>query len=751
MKPSLTPKLMTTTPILRKTLKAAVTAALVLQGTSQAADSTPPKPNIVHIFADDLGWQDIASHKIDGKPVYETPNLDRLTKLSRRFTQAYSPAASCAPSRVAFLRGRHPVHTGVYHVDGGTIPAPHQVENPIIQPFYSYGLPDSEPTLPDVLKKAGYVSAHIGKWHSGGKSEGYPFPTDQGFDFGFSERNKNLERYYNDEDLWNPRDGKKNAFFGLWSKMKPDRLSAFATDKADDPFQVDADGRPYDKLTDMAIGFMDKHKDEPFFLNFATFLVHGPIETRDRERFELYLKKMGYEFPTDPDAELNKGKGGHTNPYYASMVDSFDWMVGKLLDFLETTDDPRNPGHKLIDNTYVILDSDNGGVLPYTDNSPLTGGKQNTYEGGIRIPFLVAGPNVPAGTTCETPITLVDLFPTFLEIAGMKADPSLNLDGRSLLPQFRGGDGPVLLADGAPRESLYWYFPFPAHMSMAIRKGDWKLVRNFGVKGGTNTEPKVELFRLYNEDGSPCDIGEKNDLAAQEPARRDAMLSELNAFVEKSGAPLPYKNRESMVYSSSDRQSVPAILETGFKEDLVWATLESGEGKSAIREAKLLYTLNPAPFDTTRGHREEWFAKPARISDGRVEAEMPPGATHAIFLLLDENRFCVTSEPILPVMSRPKNESPQITSEKLRNAFPWKPGLSALIKLGDQAVTSASSDTTALKKALTAAKKTHSDPKADDTTYANTIRSLRAAIRNQKDTPESQNEFVNRFVFDPKF
>ena len=358
---------------------------------------------------------------------------------------------------------------------------------------------------------------------------------------------------------------------------------------------------------------------------------------------------------------------------------------------------------------------------------------------------------MPAGTICETPITLVDLFPTFLEIAGMKADPSLDLDGRSLLPQFRGGDGPVLLADGAPRESLYWYFPFPAHMSIAIRKGDWKLVRNFGVKGGTNTEPKVELFRLYNEDGSPCDIGEKNDLAAQEPARRDAMLSELNAFVEKSGAPLPYKNRESMVYSASERKAVPAVLETGSKEDLVWATLESGEGKSAIREAKLLYTLNPAPFDTTRGHREEWFAKPARISDGRVEAEMPPGATHAIFLLLDENRFCVTSEPILPVMSRPKNESPQITSEKLRNAFPWKPGLSALIKLGDQAVTSASSDTTALKKALTAAKKTHSDPKADDTTYANTIRSLRAAIRNQKDTPESQNEFVNRFVFDPKF
>lgn len=717
-------------------------ATLALLTTAGAA----PQPNIVHILADDLGWQDIASHKIDGKPVYETPNLDRLTKMGRRFTQAYSPAPSCAPSRVAFLRGRHPVNTGVYHVQGGVLPAPYRKDNPVMEPFYPYGLPDEEPTLPDTLKKAGYVSAHIGKWHCGGKSEGYPFPVDQGFDFGF------LERDYNDKDLWNPKDGKRNSFFGMWSKMHPDRLSDFATNKEDDPYQADAEGRPYDKLTDMAIGFMEKYKDEPFFLNFATFMVHGPIQTRDRKRFEHYLEKMGYEFPTDPGAELNEGRGGHTNPYYASMVDSLDWMVGQILDFLETTDDPRNPGHKLIDNTYVILDSDNGGVLPYTDNTPLRGGKQNTYEGGIRIPFLVAGPGVPAGTTCDTPVTLVDLFPTFMDIAGLPPEPSLQLDGSSILALFQGGDGAVTGSGGTVRESLFWHFPFPAHMSTAVRKGDWKLVRNYGIKGGSDDKPRDELFRLYNEDGSPDDLGENRDLTGEEPARHEAMAAELDAFLAESGAPLPYKNALSKKNPAAEREAVPSILKRGSAGEVVWATYETGDGKSPVTEARLLYTLNPAPFDSARGSREEWFSTPARILDGKVEAEMPPGATHAAFILLDSNRYLITSEPVPSWQENP--ESKTNGSNLLAEGYAWKPGLAALIKLGQSAAASAveaGENPEPLNKAIEAARKIQADPSATDSAHADTIRSLRAAIRGQQGAPEAKNKFINRFPHEPKF
>ncbi len=712
-----------------------------------ATATAAPKPNIVHIFVDDLGWQDIASHKIDGKPVYETPNLDRLTKMSRRFTQAYSPAPSCAPSRVAFLRGQHPVHTGVYHVQGGILPAPYRKENAVMEPIYPYGLPDEEPTLPDTLKKAGYFSGHIGKWHSGGKSEGYPFPVDQGFDFGF------LERDYNDTDLWNPKDGARNKFFGIFDKMKPDRLSDFATDKADDPYRIDADGRPYDKLTDMAVGFIDKYKDRPFFLNFATFMVHGPIQTRDRKRFDHYLEKMGFELPTDPETDPNKGQGGHTNPYYASMVDSLDWMVGKILDTLETTDDPRNPGHKLIDNTYVILDSDNGGVLPYTDNTPLRGGKQNTYEGGIRIPFLVAGPGVPAGTTCDTPITLVDLFPTFLEIAGLPADPSLKLDGSTILPQFRGASGPVIQPDGTPRESICWFFPFPAHMSAAIRKGDWKLVRNFGIKGGTDVPANIELFRLYNDDGSPNDLGEEHDLAKDQPARRNLLLKELDAFLAEAKAPLPYKNARSDKNPAAERNAVPAILKRGSEGDLVWATYETGKGKSPITDATLMYTLNPLPFDSSKGHREEWFSQPARILDGKVEAEMPPGATHAAFVLLDSNRYCITSEPV-PDWQENLNSTTTKGSQFLKDGYAWKPGLAALIKLGERALASATQgglDSSTLLNSIKLAKKNLGDASTTESDQVNTIRTLRAAIRNQKGTPESTNKSINRFLHDTSF
>ena len=173
-----------------------------------SASFAGPKPNIVHIMVDDLGWQDIAAHKIDGDTVYETPNLDRLTKMGRRFTEAYSPSPVCAPSRVSFLRGQYPANTGVYSVTGGQLPRPHQSKIPLIPPHYLYGLPVEEPMIPEVLKRAGYFSGHVGKWHAGGKHRGYPFPTDQGFDFGFLEKNGG-PLIYNDSELWNPKDGRK--------------------------------------------------------------------------------------------------------------------------------------------------------------------------------------------------------------------------------------------------------------------------------------------------------------------------------------------------------------------------------------------------------------------------------------------------------------------------------------------------------------------------------------------------------------
>ena len=706
-----------------------------------------PQPNIVHIMVDDLGSQDIESHRINGDPVYETPHLDRLTRMGRRFTHAYSPAPSCAPSRVAFLRGQHPVNTGVYHVSGGRIPRAWHPQSQRVCPYYVYGLPLEEPMIPETLKRAGYYSGHVGKWHAGGKSAGYPFPLDQGFDFGYRKHERG-HKYYNDPDLWDPKDGNKNAFFGSWGRMQPDRLSDFATTDPQDRFQLNAEGRPFDKPLDLALGFIKKNKNKPFFLNYCPYYVHGPIQARNRERFEHYLEKMGYPFPTDPGT-IYKDILGHSNPYYASMVDEVDWMIGQVIEYLEVTDDPRNPGHKLIENTYVIVDSDNGGVLPYTDNLPLRGGKQNTWEGGVRIPFLVRGPGVPAGTVCDTPINLIDLYPTFMAMAGVAPDPSLELDGCDLLPLIHGESDRALLSDGTERESLFWYFPWDAHMSAAIRKGDWKLVNHYVAPQGGKAKHAAQLFRLYDGADTTMDLSEANNVADQYPEKLAELLSDLNEQIAAPGAPLPYRNASADF--ESEAQACPAILELGSVEDRVWATFETGAGKSPIVSAQLIYTLNPKQFDTTRGNREEWFAAPAIVSTGRVEATMPPGATHATFSMVDANGFLLTAEE-MPAVTDVGHQVHD--SAILQDGYAYRPGMFALIRLGEKAQAAArqqGADTSALNAALAQAKAQLAVDPVQETAMTDAIRSLRAAIRTQAGAPQSKHPLINRFPTDPRF
>lgn len=712
-----------------------------------AAASSRPQPNIVHIMVDDLGWQDIASHKLDGKPVYETPHLDRLTQTGRRFTQAYSPAPTCAPSRVAFLRGQYPANTGVYHVMGGRVPRPLSKTVPKLSPYYIYGLPNEEPTIADVLKKAGYYTGHVAKWHAGGKSAGYPFPLDQGFDFGFSEKN-GTHKFYNDSDLWNPADGKKNQFFGTWAKMHPDRLNDFATSDPDDPYQLNEDERPFDKPQDLALGFIRKHKDKPFFLNYCPYYVHGPFGTRDRKRLELYCKKMGFEFPTDPGT-INPGMTGHSNPYYASMVDTLDWMIGEIVTLLEETDDPRNPGHKLIDNTYIIIDSDNGGYIGapkewITDNSPLRGGKMSSYEGGIRIPFIVRGPGVEPGSICETPINLIDLFPTFMEIAGAKPDAALELDGCDILPLIHGTSDTALKPDGTKREALYWFFPAESHMTVVMRKGDWKLVNNLGVgylgqHAGIKSFEGIELFRLNTTEG----LAESENLADSHPEVRDTMLAEMTEFMEQTNVSMPYRNLGCPSTTDAERAAYPEIAATGAEEDRVWVTLKPGADKAKIVDAQLLYTLNPKPFDTTRGNREEWFPAPATIGNNRLDAVVPPGATHAVFCMRDSNGFYVTSEPVPDLQAANYGVK---DSEFVKN-YAYKPGLFALIQLGDSIQTKSS----ALQAALKTARVQYAVETIDEKPMCDAIRALRAAIRNQKGTEQAAHPLINRFPTDPRF
>ncbi|MDF7823601.1 sulfatase [Pontiellaceae bacterium B12227] len=709
-----------------------------------------PQPNIVHILVDDLGWQDIVCFDVDGETWLETPNLDRLAKRGRKFMQAYSPAPTCAPSRAAYISGQYPVHTGIYHVYGGKLPRAwyegHAKITSHINPFYPYRLPLTENTIAKELQKAGYFTGHVGKWHLGGRSNGYPFPVNYGFDFGYMSDPDSSTLYYNDPDIWGSKKDGAKVFNGLAATMKPDRLSDFATDSPNDPYRLDDDGRPFDKPLDTALGFIKKHKDKPFFLNYCTYYVHGPIQARNRERFEYYCKKMGMAVPTDP-GPVNDKSPGAPNPYYATMIDTLDWMVGQVIKVLETTGDPRNPGHKLIENTYIMISSDNGGLLGYGDtvtcNAPLRGGKQHLHEGGIRIPFIVSGPSVPEDSTCDTPISLIDLYPTMLAMAGQPPSKNPKLDGVNIFPLMTGQSSQAIAPDGSVRDALYFYFPNYHTAGSAIRKGNWKAVRNLAP--GVNSNPEVELFRLYNDDGSVADLGEANNLAAEMPELSNRLLAELDEFMTAAKITKPYKDPKG-VTPAPGQDKVPSVLARAAKGSRIWVDVETGAEKSPIVDAKLLYTVNGSYLEQTKGRREMWFEASATIDGCRIEGVVPPGTTHAAFCMVDKEGFLIMSEE-LP--SNQKVSMGKADTTYLVDGYAFRPGLFALIELGEQAVAElkhSGKSNPALQNEIKRAKAVYAKGKASDMEYCDTIRALRGSIRDLKGTvSQADNYHLNLF------
>jgi arylsulfatase A-like enzyme len=694
------------------------------------------QPNIVHILVDDLGWQDVACYykQIHGKDsLYETPNIDKAAENGIRFMQAYSPAPTCAPSRAAYLTGHFGVKNGVWHVKGSRIPRAWG-DKPEITPHYSARITPAQTIIPDVLKKAGYYTAHVGKWHVCGENM-VPTPLQMGFDFSYGDGHK-----YNDPEIVDPNDRNINNKEGIYDMPKPTRLDAF-----DDPrFPLDEDGRPYDSLTDIAIRFLDKagRKDQPFFLNFCPKLVHGPIMTRDRKRLEHYCKKIGLAFPKDPGSIADPEAPGQNNPYYASMIDSVDWMVGQVVEVLETLDDPRNPGHKLIDNTYVIIASDNGHAQrlatwtgldgkrrfeKVTDGSPLRGSKTWSYEGGVRIPFIVMGPDINAGTVnSTTPVTLLDLFPTFMAIGGMKADRSLGLDGCNILPVLKGETQEARQADGAVRDTLMWHHPMDDKAFSVIRKGPWKLMKNTAPHW--TDAPELQLYRMVNSDGTLGDIGEQNNLVEQHPEVTRQLLAELADWMEEHDARVPNLNPNAKP-PLPGHQDIPLITGRGSKDAQLWATFET-QADVPVTRAFLMYSLNGGTELKVRAPRlEEWIHAPAILKDGRVEAVAPPGMTHAVFCLVDANNFLVYSEPVPAVGGQCNMNGP--VSTFLKDGYAYRPGLYSLIQVGDAArmnLEKKGANTDELVRALKVARQTVDQP-VEEKTYAPAIRDLRHAIR----------------------
>jgi len=452
-----------------------------------AADQPASKPNIIFILADDLGWTDAGAY---GSKFHETPNIDKLASDGMKFMR-HQHCANCQPTRAALMSGQYGARTGVYTVGG--IDRFDWQSRPL-RPVDNKKAPSLETiTIANALKQSGYATAMFGKWHLGENKEFHPAA--RGFDDAI------VTSYQHFDFETNPKT----------EYPKGQYLADF--------------------LTDRAVDFIRRKKDAPFFLYLPHFGVHSPWDAL-KEDVQRFADK--------------KPAGGHGNATYAGMIYSVDRSVGRIMALLDEL--------KIADHTVVIFASDNGGVGGYdrpdglirdpgvalkekkpkiTDNAPLRSGKGSLYEGGTRVPFIVRWPGVvKPSTTCETPTTHVDLFPTLLEISSTPA-PKQILDGESLVSLFKNP------AATLKRPAIFEHFPgylglWPGSWRTlpvtTIHSGDWKLMEFL-------EDNKVELYNLKD------DIGETNNLAGKAPEKAAELLKMLHDWRTEIKAPMPTPNQ----------------------------------------------------------------------------------------------------------------------------------------------------------------------------------------------------------------
>ena len=593
----------------------------------------PTQPNVVLIVVDDLGWQDVKCYDIDEPSPMETPNMDALAKRGVLFRQAYSPAPVCSPTRAAILSGIHPARARYVGVAGGNPPRPiHLTGSRMITPLDRGSIDPQINNIAKSLKKEGYTTGHCGKWHLSKSKDSPSQPTKVGFDW--SRENK-----------------------GIMEKMTPHRMTGFATREENDPYRLDENGFPRHETSENALTFVRENQEKPFFLYYGTFMVHTPIHTRSKELLDKYVQKLDLELPKNPQEWTQEGQ---TNPFYCAMVEQVDYYLGQLFTYLNETDDPRWPGHKLSENTYIILTSDNGGMegIPterIADNAPLDEGKIHLQEGGVRVPLIITGPGIEADTQSEVMVNGLDFYPTILSLVNAEKEASQKFDGcdlSALLKQDPTDPSLVTDASDQTRDTLMWHFPSSVWMESSIRVGDYKLMRNYDHLGGLNSRwtrkkaPQLELYRLYNSDnGKPVrvDIEEKNDLVESMPQkareldqRLTEMLTEMNATYPKfnphCSAKLPHKNK------------VPSIVNHQHQGHKVVATYEEHGAK--VVSAEIIYTTEG------KNPRAEWFGQSAQLQPNhKITATLPPEATHYFIYLTDENNFLL-SYPSFPEMKK---------------------------------------------------------------------------------------------------
>ncbi len=465
------------------------------------------QPNIIFIMADDLGWQDVG---FMGSQWFETPNLDALAEESKVFTDAYM-YPTCSPSRTALLTGRQSFRTGVYNV-------------PVLERgnsqtniFSRWTVGAEHPVYAEPLNEIGYKLIHLGKWHIVGPSPEkeivYPFETKlnqhpNGDLSWLKKHQEEYQQYYpvgrgfheNVGGSWwgDPARGYRDGYKSESGGYKAPFKNPFIEDKENDEWLTD-------RLTDDAIDFMRHNKNESFFVNLHYYAPHRPTVPRDMENYQRFLEKT-------PDSITGQGtKRLEEIAGYATMITSIDQNVQRIIDYLDE--------EGLRENTIVVFTSDNGFNGLQSSTNALRGAKGSVYEGGIRVPAFVNWKGRIETGISHVPISGMDYFPTFLELAGV-TDYEEVLDGQSLLPLWTGEE--------EMERPLFWHLAsaYKNPPCSIIRKGKWKLIQ-FLNSG------KLELYNLEE------DLKESKNLAEQETQTSQALLTELLAWRKENNVPLP--------------------------------------------------------------------------------------------------------------------------------------------------------------------------------------------------------------------
>jgi arylsulfatase A-like enzyme len=493
-----------------------------LMATTTAAE--PPK-NIVLILADDLGWADTTLY--GRTSLYETPNIERLAARGMTFSSAYA-SPICSPTRASIMTGQNPARHGM------TAPAAHLEAERFEAVASENGPPHQKctnvrsatrldrelPMLGELLKDAGYATAHFGKWHLGREPHS---PLERGFDVDIPH-------------WWGP--GPKSSYLAPWGYANPN-------------FKEGEPGEHIeDRMAREAVAWLKKRdRSKPFFLNYWQFSVHAPFGAKP-ELIDYYRKKLGDSVAGLSKPEVREklltahqpGTGlPQQSPTYAAMVHSLDNAVGSLLDAFDE--------EGIVDETVIVFYSDNGGnihcgleetaasgekyITAITSNHPLRGGKGGIHEGGVRVPAVVVWPGVTKpDSRSDVRIQATDLYPTILRMLNVERPTGHIIDGVDFTKALHGEEmdrGPMFTHVPGHGATPHWLPP-----SMSVHHGDWKLIRTFHYG-----EDGKHEYRLYNLSE---DIGENDNLAADHPDKVNELDKLIEDYIDGANVVVPVPN-----------------------------------------------------------------------------------------------------------------------------------------------------------------------------------------------------------------